>query len=227
MAPPDIEAHHGVRGRPSVSAILLAAGRSRRMGMQKALLPWGEATLLDYQLHQLAAVDAVTEIVVVTGYNAEALMPRIDGAAKARTAHNAAFDDGKAGSVRTGASAVDARAWAVLLLAVDQPRPAALLRTLVEAHARGASITAPACEGRRGHPLMFDAALLPELRAVDEASLGVRAVLERHAAAVRDVTIDDPAALVDINTPEDAVRARELPVFAAASAEGGRRVVRG
>lgn len=224
----DVDAEDRPGGRPTVSAILLAAGRSQRMGTQKALLPWGEATLLDYQLQQLAAVAAVAEIVVVTGYDAAALKPHIDGAAKARATHNPAFDEGKASSVRTGASNVGARTRAVLLLAVDQPRPAALLRALVEAHARGgASITAPACDGRRGHPLIFDAALLPELRAVDEASLGVRAVLERHAAAIRDVRFGDPAALVDINTPEDAARAGELPAFAAASPGGGRRGVRG
>ena len=50
----------------------------------------------------------------------------------------------------------------------------------------------------------------PELRAVDDATLGVRAVLERHAPDVREVAVDDPIARLDINTPEDAERGQRM-----------------
>ncbi len=195
----------------AVAAILLAAGSSERMGTQKALLPWGGATLLAYQLQQLAAVDAVREIIVVTGYAAERLAPIVEGAPRARVAYNPEFESGKASSVRCGIAAIDDTPGAALLLAVDQPRPAALLRTLVRAHAAaGAPITAPVFEGRRGHPLIFDASLLPELAAIDEATLGVRAVVQRHAGSINDVAVDDPSACIDLNTREDVERARQL-----------------
>jgi molybdenum cofactor cytidylyltransferase len=203
-----------------VSAILLAAGRSRRMGTQKALLPWGGGTLLDFQLDQLSSIPAISEIIVVTGFNAEAFAPAIARAPLARIAHNAAFDDGKASSVRTGATAVGADARAVLLLAVDQPRPSPLLGLLVDAHVSGAhAISAPMFEDHRGHPLMFDAALLPELRAVDEATFGVRAVIERHASDVHDIVVHDPIARIDVNTPEQAAEARRLLGMPVASPE--------
>ncbi len=188
------------------------------MGTQKALLPWGEGTLLDYQLAQLAAVPGMSEIVVVTGYNADALTPAIARSPLARGVHNPRFDNGKASSVRAGASAVTPDSDVVLLLAVDQPRPAPLLRLLVDAHAAGGpAITAPMFEGHRGHPLIFSAALLPELRAVAEATLGVRAVIQRHASGVRDVAVQDALACVDVNTPEQAVEARRLLRIAAPS----------
>lgn len=194
-----------------ISAILLAAGRSERMGAQKALLPWGGATLLEYQLAQLAAPPEITEVVVVTGYAADELEPLIEAAPKARAVHNADHAAGKAGSVRCGLSALADACDAILLLAVDQPRPAALLRTLIDAHGRAhAPITAPLVEGHRGHPLIFDRALLPELLAIDDATSGVRAVVDRHAAELNAVPVDDPIARLDLNTPEDIERGRRM-----------------
>ncbi|TAK67287.1 MAG: nucleotidyltransferase family protein [Dehalococcoidia bacterium] len=196
---------------PAVTAILLAAGHSERMGTQKALLPWGGATLLAYHLEQLAAVDEIREIIVVTGYAAERLAPIVEVAPRARVAYNPEFESGKASSVRCGLAAIDGAPTSVLMLAVDQPRPAELLQTLVRAHAASsAPITAPVFNGRRGHPLIFDASLLPELAAIDEATLGVRAVVQRHTASVNDVAVDDPSACIDLNTRDDVERARQL-----------------
>lgn len=193
---------------PRVSAVLLAAGRSSRMGATKALLPWSGATLLEHQLAQLAAVDEVTEIIVVTGYDAARVEPLVARAPNVRAVRNDAWATGKAGSVVAGIRAVAPDADMILLLAVDQPRPAAVHRALIAACERArAPITLPVYDGRRGHPLIFDRALLPELLAVDDATRGVRAVVARHAAAVREVPCDDASVLLDINTPDDLARA--------------------
>ena len=194
-----------------LSAILLAAGRSERMGAFKPLLPWSGSTLLQYQLEQLSAVDEIAEIVVVTGHAADRLTAIIDAAPKAHAAHNANYDAGKAGSVRCGVAAINGDPDAILLLAVDQPRPATLIRSLIDAHRRAhATITLPVYEGRRGHPLIFDSALMPELTAIDEASLGVRAIVERHGATINAVPVGDPMACLDLNTPDDVERGLRL-----------------
>jgi len=194
-----------------LAAILLAAGRSERMGAFKPLLPWGGSTLLQYELEQLASADDITEIIVVTGYAADRLTAIVDAAPKTRAAHNADYGAGKAGSVRVGLAAITSNPGAILLLAVDQPRPASLIRSLIEAHRHAhATITLPVHEGRRGHPLIFDRALLPELMAIDEASLGVRAVVERHASAINAVPVTDPMACLDLNTPDDVERGRRM-----------------
>ena len=196
---------------PGVAAILLAAGRSERMGAFKPLLPWGRSTLLEYQLEQLASVAEIAEIIIVTGYAADRLTAIIEAAPRAHAAHNADYDAGKAGSVRRGLAAITGQPEAILLLAVDQPRPAPLVGSLVDAHRRAhATITLPVHEGRRGHPLIFDRALMPELMVIDEASLGVRAVVERHASAINTVPVADPMACLDLNTPDDAERGRRL-----------------
>lgn len=187
-----------------VSAILLAAGLSTRMGRQKALLPWEGTTLLDYQLQQLSSVDAIREILVVTGHEPRRITDIVRATARARALHNAAYASGKVSSIRAGVRAVSPAAAAMLLLAVDQPRPASVHRAVLGAYAdSGAPIVVPAHNGRRGHPVLFEAALLPELLAISEDTLGIRAVMQRHAADTLCVELSDRAVNLDLNVPGD------------------------
>ena len=187
-----------------VSAILLVAGESTRMGRQKALLPWEGTTLLEYQLAQLAAVDEIGEIVVVTGHEPDRIAEIASAAPRTRVAHNAAYRTGKVSSITTGLAAVSPAADAILLLGVDQPRPAGVLRAVVETHLAGERlITVPTRDAHRGHPVIFDSALRGELSAINEETLGVRAILQRRAADVGTVEIADPAVMLDLNSPAD------------------------
>jgi molybdenum cofactor cytidylyltransferase len=188
----------------SVAVILLAAGESTRMGRQKALLPWRCMTLIEYQLAQLAAVDAIAEIIVVTGHEASAIAALAAQAPRTRVVHNPAYRTGKVSSIKAGVAAISPHADAVLLLAVDQPRPAGVLATLVQHHvAAHAAITVPAYEGRRGHPVIFDRGLVPELLEISEETQGVRDVMRRHAAEVGEVAMPDAVVRLDLNTPSD------------------------
>jgi molybdenum cofactor cytidylyltransferase len=99
----------------------------------------------------------------------------------------------------------------VLIRGVDQPRPAAVVTHTVEAHlATGASITVAGHGGRRGHPVVFAPWLRDELRGIDEATQGLRAVLQRHDAEVQVAESGSPLALVNLNTPADYSTARRL-----------------
>lgn len=188
----------------SVAAIVLAAGESTRMGTPKALLGWHGLPLVAYQARELARVDAVGEVIVVTGHEPDAVSGAVRAIPKTRTAQNARYRAGKVSSILTGLDAVSRGAAAVLLLAVDQPRPAAVHAHLIGEYERAAApIAIPVHAGRRGHPVLFAASLLPELRRIDEETLGIRAVLERHADEVLPVPFDDPIVLVDLNTPAD------------------------
>ncbi len=192
-----------------VAAILLAAGLSTRMGTPKPLLPWDGRTLAEYQVAQLVAAGAA-QVIVVTGH-ARAEVERVLAGTEARLVHNPRYAEGRAGSVRVGAAAVQEPVAAVLTLNVDQPRPAELIRALIAAHlAGGAAITVPVWAGRRGHPAVFAGTLLPELRAVTEEGEGLRAVRRAHTAQTREVDLGDPRVLVDINTPESYREARRL-----------------
>lgn len=174
------------------------------MGRLKALLPWGKAgTLLEYQLEQLSRSRA-TDIVLVLGYRAEELGRLAARFPQVRVVVNERFGQGRATSIRAGAAALPDGLRAVAIVAVDQPCPASLLDFVFEEHLRGdALITIPAYRGERGHPPVFDGLLLPELRAVDDATEGLREVRRRHAGSVRLVETGSPFVLLNLNRPED------------------------
>jgi len=96
---------------------------------------------------------------------------------------------------------------ALVMAPVDLPLvSASTVRALIGAWERsGAPLVRPARLGRHGHPVLFDARVLPELRAADLAA-GARVVVRAHAAEACDVEVDDPGAFEDIDTPEDYFR---------------------
>jgi molybdenum cofactor cytidylyltransferase len=189
---------------PFVSAIVLAAGESTRMGRQKALVEWHGVPLIEYQLRQLDSIDAIREIVVVTGHQPEAITAILCGFASARVAQNDGYASGKVSSILTGLAAVSQHAEAVVLIAVDQPRSRDVVARLIKRHMEvEAAITVPVQARRRGHPVIFARRLLPELAGITEESQGIRAVLDRHNADVLEVEFDDPGIHLDLNRPED------------------------
>ena len=191
----------------TVSAILTAAGESSRMGSPKPLLPWpsgrgDEITLVEYQVSQLGCA-GIDEIIVVLGHRAEEVQPFVRGAG-VQCVLNPDYRRGKTTSIRAGLSKIDSCAETVMLLAVDQPRPAAIIRRVLETHRlSGAAVTSPLHSGRGGHPIAFDSVLVPELREITEEGQGIREVIGRHLPRVRRVAIEDPAVRLDLNTPED------------------------
>src|SRR3990172_9391685 len=181
------------------SAILLAAGESTRMGRPKALLPWGDQTLIEYQVQELFAA-GVDDLVVVLGHAAEEVRPHVPP--EARVVVNEAYRQGRASSLRAGAAALPDDADPIVVLNVDQPRPHEALRALLAAHREGGMlITVPVVQGRRGHPPVLAGSLLPQLRAASEEAQGLRGGIAAHEEAVREVAFDSPVVLLDINTP--------------------------
>lgn len=191
----------------TVAAILLAGGESSRMGTPKPLLEWGGYTLIEYQLAQLKGTP-IERVVVVLGHRADQIRPYVQRAG-AQAVINELYQEGRASSLRVGAAALADETEAVLVLNVDQPRPHWVIRRLVEEHRRGGGlITVPTYQGKRGHPPLLAGSLLPEMRAVQEASKGLRAVLGRHRDQVRDVPFPSPVVLLDINRPQEYQEAR-------------------
>ena len=191
----------------TVAAILLAGGESTRMGVPKPLLEWGGYTLIEYTLAQLKG-PPVDRVVVVLGHGADDVLPYVRSAA-AQAVVNELYAEGRASSLRVGAAALPDDATAVLILNVDQPRPHDVIARLVDVHRHsGSLITVPTFEEKRGHPPVLDGSLLPELRAVNEATQGLRAVIARHEADVTELAFETAAVLLDLNQPQDYQQAR-------------------
>jgi len=191
----------------TVAAILLAGGESTRMGVPKPLLEWGGYTLIEYQLAQLKG-PPLDRVVVVLGHRADDVLPCVRSAG-AQAVVNELYAEGRASSLRVGAAALPDDTKAVLILNVDQPRPHDVIARLVDVHRHsGSLITVPTFEEKRGHPPVLDGSLLPELRAVNEATQGLRAVIARHEADVTELAFETAAVLLDLNQPQDYQQAR-------------------
>ena len=197
---------------PFTSAILLAAGVSRRMGTLKALLDWQGRFLIIHQIVALREAGA-DEVVVVLGHRADELQARIGvnsdvyALGNVRCVVNADYAQGKTTSIKTGlraVSAADDSAGTILFLNVDQPRSPGVVRRVLSAHHNGggALITIPTCNGKGGHPIAVSRALYDEMLGITEATQGMRAVTERYKAETQRVELGAPELLWDVNTPE-------------------------
>jgi len=183
--------------------LLLAAGESARMGRPKALLPWQGGTLVEFQIEQLLA-GGMERVVLVLGHEAEAVQRVAGSLARTAIVLNQDYATGKTSSVRAGLLAIPNHADAVLVLAVDQPRPAGLIRRLRQAHETSdALITVPSFGGRHGHPTIFSRELFPEMRNIREETQGLRAVRHRHRERTQAIETATRVPLIDINTPEE------------------------
>lgn len=183
-----------------ISGILMAAGQSTRMGTQKALLDWGGETLVRYQVRQLKEAGA-DEIIVVVGFGSDEIHRDIRGLG-ARVVLNPRYQLGRAGSLQIAAKAVDRATDAIIILNVDQPRTADLIRIVTAEISDTVKVAQPICGDHRGHPVVVAGSLRDELIAASDDGEGLRGILDAHRDHAKYVETDD-ACLLDINTPAD------------------------
>ena len=196
----------------SVAAILLAAGASLRMGCPKPLIDWGGRPLLAWELEQLMA-STVDEIVIVTGAHADEVRRSLGPTGARYCVFNPRWPQGRATSLALGVQTLlgpdRSPPEAIVLQNVDQPTRADIIDRLIDELRRThAPAVQPEYEGHGGHPVVLSSTLLRELAAVNEATLGLRGVLERHPAY--RLPMDEPVVRLDLNTPDLLDEARRL-----------------
>jgi molybdenum cofactor cytidylyltransferase len=191
-----------------ISAILLAAGESRRMGEFKQLLTFAGKTFVECCADHLLAAP-VDELIVVTGHR-EADVRRALGSRPLRVVYNADYRDGMSSSVKCGVAAVSPAADAVLVALADQPQiaPATIKCVIAEYERHASLIVIPTYQGRNGHPVLIDLRLRNELLTFD-ASQGLRQVVHAHAADVAHIEVTTDTVLTDFDCPEDYRRVME------------------
>jgi molybdenum cofactor cytidylyltransferase len=193
-----------------IPAIVLAAGKSTRMGRPKALLPIGPSgnTFLTQILSALRD-GGIQHTVVVLGGHADAIRAslRIDDRF-VKVLENKDFEQGQLSSLLVGIAGAEdlgPDVEAVMMTLVDLPLvSAATVRAVLDAYRRSptAPIVRPRRDGRHGHPVVFNRSLFSELRGADP-SKGARPIVQAHAAEEQHVDIADEGAFTDIDTPED------------------------
>ncbi len=195
-----------------VAAIVLAAGRSSRMGAFKPLLEIDGRTLLERAISTFTAA-GVEDVVVVAGHRRDDVAAVAAGAG-AQVLTNPEYDRGMYSSLRVGALGLHSGVTRFFLLPADVPlvRPETIGRLARAARRKAADgapleVVYPAVGGVTGHPPLIAAALLRELRAA-EPSGGLRALLGAHASRSATVEVGDDGVLLDADTAEDLERIR-------------------
>jgi len=186
----------------SIAAIILAAGRSSRMGSHKLLLPFNGHPLVRWVV-EAALASGADPVIVVVGHGGERVRAALpDGRLIAIL--NPSYAEGMSTSLRVGLGALPANLSGALILLGDQPLiTAATINAMIDASAAAPdAIIAASYQGRRGNPVLFPHQYFAELEAVtgDE---GGRSLLARYPEWIRLVEIDDAQAGLDIDTPAE------------------------
>ena len=191
-----------------VPGVVLAGGRSSRMGRPKALLPAGRETFVGRIVRTMRDGGAGEVVVVAPAELAAPIRAALARHAPApRVVVNPDPARGQLSSLLVGLAAVERPGVdAALVTLVDVPlATAATVRALLDRyHRTRAPIVRPARPGGpgHGHPVIFGRALFAELRRADPAA-GAKPVVRAHEAEAEDVAVDDPGAFTDIDTPDD------------------------
>lgn len=188
------------------TAIVPAAGSSVRMGRPKLLLPFRHTTVVGALLAALREA-GVDHIVVVTAAGDDKLQAFARDAG-ATVAINHQPERGMLSSILAGIDAVGgtmelaAAGEPLLITPADLPaiRPATIRSLLGVLEPTGAQLAVPTYRGKRGHPLVIDAALVPAVAAVDP-DRGLRDLLDHHTVA--ELRVDDRGVIADVDTPAD------------------------
>jgi molybdenum cofactor cytidylyltransferase len=199
---PDGTAEEAPRA-PRIGALVLAAGRSSRMGAANKMLQVVDGQpMLASVLDAVAASDCCVTV-AVTGHETDALSPILAGR-DLLAVHNPNFAAGLSSSLKAGLRALPPGLDGVLVCLGDMPRVTAdHLNRLMAAFnpLEGRAIVVPTAEGQRGNPVLWSAEFLPAMQAL-AGDRGAKPLFEEFADRLAEVEMGDDAVLLDIDTPE-------------------------
>jgi molybdenum cofactor cytidylyltransferase len=187
-----------------ISAIVLAAGKSERMGRPKALLPFRGRTFLGSILNAISQT-SIEDTLVVLGHHRDEIER---GVSLPSVVFNPDYEQGMITSFQAGIRALSWDASGAFLFLVDHPvvEPATIEAMIM--HLAPNRIVLPTFEGHRGHPVLFSSEVLEEILALPPTQ-GANIVVRKDPARIVEVPVSTPGILVDIDTPEQFEKLRE------------------
>ena len=187
-----------------ISAIVLAAGESRRMGETKQLLDVGGKPLLQNILDRIRQTE-VDEVILVLGHEAERIQKKVSTTG-AKVVLNPDYGQGMITSIRRGLQALDPRSEGFFIVLGDQPGIEPKVYNLLIQEFRTCfprkTILLPTYKGKRGHPALFSVKYRPEAFRI-EGDRGFRDVLEMYPQEVFLVELESESIVNDLDTPQD------------------------
>ena len=187
-----------------ISAIVLAAGKSERMGRPKALLPFRGRTFLGNILEAISHT-SIEDTFVVLGHHRDEIERSVS---LPSVVFNPNYEQGMVTSFQAGIRALSWDTSGAFLFLVDHPVvEAATIESMIMNLAPN-RIVLPTFEGRRGHPVLFSSEVLEEILALPPTA-GANIVVRKNPARIVEAPVSTPGILVDIDTPEQFEKLRE------------------
>jgi molybdenum cofactor cytidylyltransferase len=188
-----------------LSAIVLAAGMSTRMGQNKLLLDFKDKPLITHAVDTLLASE-IDEVIVVLGNEADKVRDKLRGR-PVRLVENPDFREGLSTSVRTGVNAVSRQADGIMVYLADQPllEPAdvnRILRAFTHAKEVGKSMVVPFFDGQRGNPVLLESSYRDAILEV-VGDVGCKGVIKRYPDQVFVVEMESDHVIRDLDTIEE------------------------
>jgi molybdenum cofactor cytidylyltransferase len=187
-----------------LSLIVLAAGKSTRMRGRNKLLARIHKKAIIRRVVETALSAYIDEVIVVLGWEANKVRNELRDL-PCRFVVNEDYAKGQSGSVKVGLAEIEAGTEAVLIL----PGDVAMIDThsinkVIEAYnKRNSPIVVASHAGRHGHPILLSEKLFNEIELIDEATFGLKSVVDRHESEVQTVETGSENVLLDIDTPQD------------------------
>ncbi len=185
-----------------LSAIVLAAGESKRMGKTKQLLPWGDSTIIERVVSNVLESEA-GEIIVVLGCQAHSIAPRLADK-PVKVVLNRDYRLGMSASIKCGLEHTSKDSDGVMIVLGDQPLIGTeTINRLIGEFARSRrGIVFPVYKKRMGHPVIFAARYKPELSGLT-GDFGAKKIIESHPEDILEVEVNSESVIIDINTEKD------------------------
>ena len=207
-----------IHSLPRIAAVILAAGRSTRMGPANKLLADLNGKPLVRWVAEAALASQTRPVLAVMGHQTAEVKATLAGL-DVMLVDNPDYATGLASSLKTGIRALPQTVDGALVLLGDMPRiTAAHIDRLIAASVSG-RIIVPAHEGQRGNPVLWPARYFPELLAL-EGDAGAKRLLTAHAADVHEVDLPTDAIFLDIDTPDALAQERANPLSPFLRGEG-------
>jgi molybdenum cofactor cytidylyltransferase len=184
-----------------ISAIILAAGLSSRMGSPKQLLKLGNKTLIRIAAENVLA-SAVNDVLVVTGCRKDEVSAAIKDL-PVKIVFNPNYEQGQGSSLTLGVKSLNVNTTAFLVFMCDQPliSPSLINTVIEEFKARRSLALRPVYKGAPGHPVIFSGSVCPMLAAL-KGDEGARQVLKKLGDKVDYFPVQDETVILDMDTPE-------------------------
>jgi len=195
--------------KSDIAALILAAGKSTRMGTTKSLLMWHGDFLVNYQINSLIK-SGCKEIYLVIGHNGERIRSKVSNS-KVKIINNPDYDSGKSSSIIKGIKSLDIGIENLIIVGVDQPRPIWFYKKIIKFHNKYSSvISSPVNNKKRGHPLIFRKSFFNEILKISNYKNGLKDLFRRNDDLVKTFEINSEWTHLDLNDKESFERSLKL-----------------